>query len=475
MRAQSAIEMLVLAVVMLGFISIIYIVATDAMQKAVADEKLRRSVAVLAKTADEVYSLGSGTKKYAEIDLPAGVSSVTLSDKAIIYRYVNASGTTDYWESTIGNVTGKLPTDEGKQKVQIEMLDNGYVRIGSGLSLQPRNVIKTVNPGGTDSQVFTLGNYTDNGVSGITYTRTNIAGYVTLSSTVNSLASNESDDFTANISVPSGESAKTVTGSIDISTAEGYAEKANVQIVVPQVLTSMTVATYSDAGHSNTSSSFTQGNTVYYLVSLKDQTSQPLNVNNLDINISIGGTNKDTIDNASTSSGNYSGIFATDANSTTGSYTIDATATSVNTMSGSAIFSLAAATGTQDKDCFAFDWSTSTFTTGGKYLTDWKIENTCSSENITITHMIVSGWGTSDNDNARLDVIRLNNTSVWSTGGATDGQELNITDFTINASTTYTSNDKLQFSQKVNDDSEDFQITFKFSDNSTYTTSIYSP
>ncbi len=202
MRAQSAIEMLVLAVVMLGFISIIYIVATDTMQKTVVDEKLRRSVKVLAKASDEVYSLGAGTKKYAEIDLPSGVSSATLSDKAIVYRYANASGTTDYWESTIGNVTGKLPTDEGRQRVQIEMLDNGYVRIGSGLSLQPRNVIKTVNPGGTDAQLFTLGNYTDNGVSGITYTRTNIASYGTLGSTVSSLTSDESDDVTTSIAVP---------------------------------------------------------------------------------------------------------------------------------------------------------------------------------------------------------------------------------------------------------------------------------
>jgi hypothetical protein len=120
------------------------------------------------------------------------------------------------------------------------------------------------------------------------------------------------------------------------------------------------------------------------------------------------------------------------------------------------------------KDYFSFSWSTALFQTGGRQLNNWRIRNDSNTSQLQITRMKVQDWYNYDNDGAVLTSIQLNGSTVW-TGSDTNGSWLDIADFNIPATTAYTNN-KLIFSRRMNDDGEDFNILFEFSDASLYQT-----
>ncbi|HLC36106.1 MAG TPA: hypothetical protein VJK05_00680, partial [archaeon] len=93
---------------------------------------------------------------------------------------------------------------------------------------------------------------------------------------------------------------------------------------------------------------------------------------------------------------------------------------------------------------------------------------------LQITKMKVFGWSANDLDGAELKKIKINNSTVFN-GTANDGDLIDITDYNLSVSSSSSANgNALEFDKQINDDGEQFQITFEFSDLSQFTTTILS-
>jgi len=120
---------------------------------------------------------------------------------------------------------------------------------------------------------------------------------------------------------------------------------------------------------------------------------------------------------------------------------------------------------------FTVSWGAAEFSGNGERLWKWTLENE-GSEAIIIDKMEVRWWN--DEDGAVLEQIWLDTEGeVWA-GSVISQQEVDITDFTVPAGTTYTDN-RLEYDESMKNDSENFQIVFTFTDSSDYTTSLYQP
>lgn len=468
-KGQEAVEYLAIIIVMLLIVGIIFVYALDLSQRTVIAEQARNAVKTLANSADLVYASGPGSKIYAEIELPANIEEEILGDNEIGYKLRIGNSLTDIYEVTRAQITGELPTEAGKHSVALEMLDSGFVRIGAGLILSPSKIAKTILPGNSSSETLTAWNSTSASLSGITNSDSGgIAAFTTLGAVSSTLDANASDSFDALFNIPSGTSSSTYSGYIAVDSNSGQGDRALVQIFVPQVLTNIDVRIYSDSNYSSHSINFGIGSTVYFEVLSYDQSAAPVSLSDLNVFVrNPSGSDVNVFSNASAPNGRYLGTFKVPCDGASGSWTILANGKAYSSASDSNNFNV---TTVEQQSFFEFDWLTAGFASAGKHLNDWTIRNTgCGA--ITITDMNVAWFN--DTDNAKLKKIRFNNSEVWS-GTSSGNGFLNIDDYSLGAGAEISTNNKLEFDQEVNDNSEQFIITFKFGDNSTYKTATYS-
>ncbi|MBS3057569.1 MAG: hypothetical protein J4415_02975 [Candidatus Diapherotrites archaeon] len=468
-KGQEAVEYLAIIIVMLLIVGVIFVYSLDLSQRTVITEQARTAVKTLANSADFVYASGPGSKIYAEIELPANIEEEILGDNEIGYKLRMGDSLTDIYEVTKAQVTGELPTEAGRHSVALEMLDSGFVRIGAGLILSPNKIAKTILPGNSSSETLTAWNSTSASLSGITNSKSGgIDAFTSLGAISSTLDANASDSFDALFNIPSGTSSSIYSGYIAVDSNSGQGDRALVQIFVPQVLTNINVKSYSDSNYSSHSVNFGIGSTVYFEVLSYDQSAAPVSLSDLNVFVkSPSGSDVNVFRNLSAPNGRYLGTFKVPCDGASGSWTILANGKAYSAASDSNNFNV---TTVEQQSFFEFDWLTASFATAGKNLVDWTIRNTgCGS--ITITDINVAWFN--DTDNAKLKKIRLNNSEVWS-GTSSGNSFLNIDDTALSAGAEWSTNNKLEFDDEVNDNSEQFILTFKFGDGSTYKTPTYS-
>ncbi|MCG2718291.1 MAG: class III signal peptide-containing protein, partial [Nanoarchaeota archaeon] len=88
------------------------------------------AVNTLANSADTVYSLGPGSKKYVWISIPSGVESQLVSENEIMLVLSIFGGNSDIHASSKAVVVGSIPTGKGTYRISVEALEAGKVRIG---------------------------------------------------------------------------------------------------------------------------------------------------------------------------------------------------------------------------------------------------------------------------------------------------------------------------------------------------------
>ena len=468
-KGQEAVEYLAIIIVMLLIVGIIFVYALDLSQRTVMIEQTRNAVKTLANSADLVYAAGPGSKIYAEIELPANLEEQILGENEIGYRLKMGDNLTDIYEVTRAQVTGELPTEAGRHSVALEMLESGFVRIGSGLILSPNKIAKTILPGNSSSETLTAWNATSASLSGIANSKSGgISAFTTLGAISSTLDANASDDFDALFNIPSGTSSSTYSGYIAVDSNSGQGDRALVQIFVPQVLTNINVKIYSDSNYSSHSVNFGIGSMVYFEVLSYDQSVAPVSLSDLNVFIkNPSGSDVNVFRNLSAPNGRYLGTFKVPCDAASGSWTMLANGKAYSSVSDSNNFNV---TTVEQKSFFEFDWLTASFASAGKDLVDWTIRNIgCGS--ITITDMNVAWFN--DADNAKLKKIKFDNSEVWS-GTSSGNSFLNIDDTALPAGAEWSTNNKLEYDKTMNNNSEQFIVTFKFGDGSTYKTPTYS-
>lgn len=132
MRAQAALEYIIIAGAILVVVMFLFYYASNKAKDDIKLSQAQDAVNAVAKTADNVYSLGPGSKDYVWITIPESVSlsDVDQDNKLILLKLNIFGGSSDIYASTISNVTGSIPYRKGTYLIQVQMLSDGVVFIG---------------------------------------------------------------------------------------------------------------------------------------------------------------------------------------------------------------------------------------------------------------------------------------------------------------------------------------------------------
>lgn len=471
-KGQLALEYMSIVAVLLVAVAGVFSYSVVLSQASTQFEKTKNSAKSLENGARTVYGLGPGSALTVEIELPSGVDSAIIGQKAIGWNISFLGSTSSVFFETDMNVVGYLPTKDGKHFVRLQMEESGIVRAGTiGLNVQPDKLFAKLHPGEQKQLDFNAINNSGTALSSVTSSITgNAAAFLSVSGLATSIALDANDAFTVTASSSSGQAAGIFSATLEIDSNEGYNDVSLINVEILKVLKDVNVVVFSNEAYSTHASSFYPGDTVYYEIRLSDQTGNPVDTS--DLNVTVKDDDSETMQSekgVTSSNGKFQSSYALPCNADDGTWSIAADANFNKKVSDSNNFTVQ---DVQQQSFFSFDWNTASFDGAGKKLENWTIENNDDCQSITITKMKVT-W-TNDNDNAKLKKIKLNNQEVWS-GTKTSGSTIILDNsFAIAALTSYSQNNKLEFDERVDDDGETFQIEFTFSDNSAFTTPVYS-
>ena len=121
---------MILLGVVLFFVVIVFVYASLTLEDMANLNHAKSSVQTIAQTIDNAYALGPGTRLYADIYYPSNVESTILTNKEVGLTVNLSSGPTNVFEYVEPDLIGSLVLDEGPQRVLVEVLVSGVVRVG---------------------------------------------------------------------------------------------------------------------------------------------------------------------------------------------------------------------------------------------------------------------------------------------------------------------------------------------------------
>jgi uncharacterized protein (UPF0333 family) len=131
MRAQTAFEFMVIIIFVLAFIIPIWIYLYQ-MQVETNDQFVlsyaKNTVTQIAKKADLVYSQRMGARVKIEVYVPRGVQYVNITGNEINMRVLSSSGPIDVFATSIAQMQGSLPAEEGLYQILIKS-EGDYVNV----------------------------------------------------------------------------------------------------------------------------------------------------------------------------------------------------------------------------------------------------------------------------------------------------------------------------------------------------------
>jgi uncharacterized protein (UPF0333 family) len=131
MNAQTAFEYMVIAIFILAFLTPIWIYLAQ-LQSQTSDEfalsYAKNAVNQIAKKADLVYSQRMEAKVKIGVYIPRGVEEINITGNEINIRIRSMSGSVDVFATSIAQLQGSLPTDEGLYWVLIKA-EGDYVNV----------------------------------------------------------------------------------------------------------------------------------------------------------------------------------------------------------------------------------------------------------------------------------------------------------------------------------------------------------
>lgn len=133
MKAQTAFEYMIIAIIVLGFLTPVWLYISQVQTQSTEQFSLtyaKNAVKKLAENADLVYSQRLGAKVKVGIYIPNGVEGINITGKTVIMKVYSSSGTVDIFETSMANLNGSLPADAGFHWVLIEAMGD-YVQIGT--------------------------------------------------------------------------------------------------------------------------------------------------------------------------------------------------------------------------------------------------------------------------------------------------------------------------------------------------------
>ena len=131
MKAQTAFEYMIIAIFILAFLTPIWIYISQ-LQAQTNDEfalsYAKNTVTQIAKKADLIYSQRMDAKVKIEVYIPRGVQEINITGNEINMRVNSLSGPVDVFATSIAQLQGNLPLQEGLYRVLIKA-EGDYVNV----------------------------------------------------------------------------------------------------------------------------------------------------------------------------------------------------------------------------------------------------------------------------------------------------------------------------------------------------------
>lgn len=131
MKAQTSFEFMVIAIFVLAFVTPVWVYLSQVQLQTNDQFTLsyaKNAVTQIAKKADLVYSQRMGAVVKVELYIPSGVEQIDISGNEISMRTRSLSGETDVYATSIAQMQGSLPANEGLYWVLIKA-EGDYVNI----------------------------------------------------------------------------------------------------------------------------------------------------------------------------------------------------------------------------------------------------------------------------------------------------------------------------------------------------------
>lgn len=126
-KAQVATEYLIMAGIVLGGALVIFYYTMAYSSESISINKASESAEIVAKAVDYVYALGPGTQTVVDIDLPSNVIYSYVESYEVGFRVSTSGGKSDVYSITKVNVTGGLPTVQGRHRILVNYTETGVV------------------------------------------------------------------------------------------------------------------------------------------------------------------------------------------------------------------------------------------------------------------------------------------------------------------------------------------------------------
>ncbi|PIN85565.1 MAG: hypothetical protein COV47_01505 [Candidatus Diapherotrites archaeon CG11_big_fil_rev_8_21_14_0_20_37_9] len=457
-------------VILIGVLSLSSESVTD-LNKKKGEETAQLSVNTLRDAANDVYRQGLGARKKIYYVVPDGTEESASGVNGNTF-VLNLYGT-DFQALADVTLSGTIPATSGGHEIWLTAYEN-YVAVGAeNLSVDKTSIYVLMTP--TDSEQESI-IVTNNGSENVTVNGVTSWSHpeITLMMSPSTFALNSGQDQNVTLSFASSSAPETnyigsigfgatyITGDDNISVPVNIevqtepSEPSGELIIFPPTysvslvsggMDSNSLQVCNNSGATMTNIAFANSGTISSWIGAIST------ISSLDAGQCTMKAFIVTVPGAQ-SQGSYTGTITAEDDSLNS----DALNLNITVIQGMS-------------DSFVFDWSTASFVSNSK-IGEWTIENTAGSA-IAIAKVTINEWSKTDLDSSTLNRLRFINDSTYWTGSATDGQEVTLTsDATLAATTSYTQNE-FRISPNVNDEFENFQILFTFTDASTYLTNLW--
>ncbi|MEM2138243.1 MAG: VWA domain-containing protein [Candidatus Anstonellaceae archaeon] len=242
MKGQSSLEQLIVIGAALAFIAIAFYLAASYSADSTRISQAQDAVGRLAAAADYVYALGPNSKEYVTVYLPDELASWNITGKVIVTKIYTSAGSTDVSAYSKADLVGTLPGYRGKQKILVEYLPSGKVRIGeAGLTCEPATISRTFNAGDSGSDTITVENTAAYNVTGIAAAISGGSGMASISSQPDtSLSTGASDTMSISYSIPADKASGAYGATVTVDSDNGGSCTTQITMNVNGVTTCAT-------------------------------------------------------------------------------------------------------------------------------------------------------------------------------------------------------------------------------------------
>lgn len=131
MKAQTAMEYMIIVGIVLAFMLPLWIYVTTSQQRITTELSItygKNAIDQIVSAADLVYSQGPPAKVTISVYIPSGIDNITITGNVIIMKVRVDSRLSDLVAVSNTQLNGTLPVSEGTYDIDIEAVDN-FVQI----------------------------------------------------------------------------------------------------------------------------------------------------------------------------------------------------------------------------------------------------------------------------------------------------------------------------------------------------------